>query len=615
MGKGNRNKLRRENDNLVNADTKVKTAKKKANGVPLWAGNMILGAIGLMLVVVILVTTISSSGIILKLTKYASSNSYQLTGSQMTYIFRTIYNNFAEQYSSYLSYILDTSKSLKDQDSIYQDEDGNKITWFQYFALQTEVEAEQMLTLCELAKERGMDKLTDDEIKEINEAIQSLEETAINTYGMSLNTFIKMVYGAGVTANDIATVMKYQMIAGNFYEVIEEELKEKIGEDRVNAYFDENKLDFLNVDYINFSFSATKGKTSATNTPEKNTEIEEKYKADKETVNKFLEQFKAVTTADEFKAILVEYYMEVLADDEFETEYDDAFKALDDSLLPSEDAKKEFKNETLLKLKDALLALEITYKTEVEEEEKTEEETKDETSKDKTEEEKNAEKIEKAKTEVYDNLLETFTTKFNSVFTEGGTYTKDDEVSEWLYADGTKENDVKTSTENSAADATTEYFTANFTMLIKKPYKNENPTKNVGHILFTKSKHGDKYVEDAKKLLEEFKNGEMTKEAFEKLGLENTADSNVFYDNVKKGDMVKEFEDWLFDESRKEGDTGIVTTTYGEHIMYFVGTGEAVWYNNVFNAIYAEDYEKWFEGAKVEAGVKVNTKNLNNIEA
>ena len=128
MGKGNRNKLRRENDNLVNADTKVKAAKKKTNGVPLWAGNMVLGAIALMLVVVILVTTISSSGIVLRLTKYASSNSYQLTGSQMTYIFRTLYNNFAEQYSSYLSYILDTSKSLKDQDSIYEDENGKKLT-------------------------------------------------------------------------------------------------------------------------------------------------------------------------------------------------------------------------------------------------------------------------------------------------------------------------------------------------------------------------------------------------------------------------------------------------------------------------------------------------------
>lgn len=614
MGKGNRNKLRRENDNLVNADTKVKTAKKQAKGVPLWAGNMVLGAIGLLLVVVILVTTISSSGIVLRFTKYASSNSFNLNGAQMTYIFKTLYNNFAEQYSSYLSYILDSSKSLKDQDSIYTDEDGNKITWFEYFALQTEAEAEQMLTLCELAKKRGMDKLTEDEVKEINEAIRILEETATNSYGMSLTTFIKMAYGAGVTVKDITKVMEYQTIAGNFYEVIKEELEEKIGEDRVNAYFDENKLDFLNVDYLTFSFSATKGKTSATNTAEQNTKIEEDYKADKETVNKFLDKFKEVKTTDEFKNILIEYFFEVLVDDEFTAEFDDAFDSLDDSLVPDGDAQIKFREETLAKLKEELLKLEITYKTE-EEEESTEEEKKEEDKKDQTEEEKNAEKIEKAKTEIYENLLDTFTTKFNSVFVEKGTYTEEDEVSEWLFADDTKENAVKTSTKDSEKDAATESYTASVTMLVKKPYKNEELTKNVGHILFTKDKHGDDYKEDAKKLLEQFKNGEMTKDEFEKLGLENTADSNVFYDDVAKGDMVKDFENWLFDEKRKEGDVEIVTTTYGDHIMYFVGDSNAVWYNNVFNTIFGEDYEEWYEDAKAEAGASVNKKNLNKIEA
>jgi DNA-directed RNA polymerase subunit RPC12/RpoP len=71
--------------------------------------------------------------------------------------------------------------------------------------------------------------------------------------------------------------------------------------------------------------------------------------------------------------------------------------------------------------------------------------------------------------------------------------------------------------------------------------------------------------------------------------------------------MVKDFENWLFDESRKEGDTGIVTTTYGDHVMYFVGTDNAVWYNNVFETIYNEDYKEWFEDAKTEAGVSINS--------
>ena len=67
----------------------------------------------------------------------------------------------------------------------------------------------------------------------------------------------------------------------------------------------------------------------------------------------------------------------------------------------------------------------------------------------------------------------------------------------------------------------------------------------------------------------------MTKEAFETLGEKYTEDSNVFYYNVKEGQMVTEFNDWLFDSSRQVGDVEIVKTeSYGYHIMYFDGEGE-----------------------------------------
>ena len=35
--------------------------------------------------------------------------------------------------------------------------------------------------------------------------------------------------------------------------------------------------------------------------------------------------------------------------------------------------------------------------------------------------------------------------------------------------------------------------------------------------------------------------------------------------------MVEEFNDWCFDKSRKAGDTAIIKTSYGYHIMYYVG--------------------------------------------
>jgi len=50
------------------------------------------------------------------------------------------------------------------------------------------------------------------------------------------------------------------------------------------------------------------------------------------------------------------------------------------------------------------------------------------------------------------------------------------------------------------------------------------------------------------------------------------------YEDVYQGQMVAEFEQWCFDESRAYGDTGIVKTSYGYHVMYYVGSSP-VWEN------------------------------------
>ena len=42
------------------------------------------------------------------------------------------------------------------------------------------------------------------------------------------------------------------------------------------------------------------------------------------------------------------------------------------------------------------------------------------------------------------------------------------------------------------------------------------------------------------------------------------------YTQIYVGQMVPEFESWCFDETRQPGDTGLVQTTYGWHVMYFV---------------------------------------------
>lgn len=80
----------------------------------------------------------------------------------------------------------------------------------------------------------------------------------------------------------------------------------------------------------------------------------------------------------------------------------------------------------------------------------------------------------------------------------------------------------------------------------------------------------------AEKLLNDYKKGgKINEEAFAALVKDNTADGGSkenggLYEKFFKGKMVKEFEEWSFAADRKYGDTGIVKTQFGYHIMFFV---------------------------------------------
>ncbi len=85
----------------------------------------------------------------------------------------------------------------------------------------------------------------------------------------------------------------------------------------------------------------------------------------------------------------------------------------------------------------------------------------------------------------------------------------------------------------------------------------------------------------AQGLLDQYLAGDKTEDSFAMLAAENTEDpgsvnNGGLYDYVAKGDMVEAFENWCFDEIRKPGDTGLVKTPYGYHVMYYV-CGDEGW--------------------------------------
>ena len=176
---------------------------------------------------------------------------------------------------------------------------------------------------------------------------------------------------------------------------------------------------------------------------------------------------------------------------------------------------------------------------------------------------------------------------------------------DWLFDSARKAGDVTT-----IADADSGYYVLYFLSTDDNNYN----TVNVRHILITPENDEDSdndgtpdkasdaadaaAKEKAEKILADWKAGDATEDSFAALAKENSsdnADDGGLYEDVYKGQMVAEFEDWCYDPARKAGDTGIVKTTYGYHIMYFVGEGENYRRHQILHDLKDAAYDEWAE--------------------
>ena len=103
----------------------------------------------------------------------------------------------------------------------------------------------------------------------------------------------------------------------------------------------------------------------------------------------------------------------------------------------------------------------------------------------------------------------------------------------------------------------------------------------------------------ANSILEQYRAGEQTEDAFGLLAAQYSSDSNAssggLYGDFPLGMMVAPFESWAYDSARKAGDTDIVETDYGYHVMYFVGVSDTpYWKIAAENDLHTSDYQEWF---------------------
>lgn len=197
----------------------------------------------------------------------------------------------------------------------------------------------------------------------------------------------------------------------------------------------------------------------------------------------------------------------------------------------------------------------------------------------------------------------------------------DSKMVEWIADDERVSGDItvieNSTTTTSEDDETAEVTTVNGYYVVYFVGENENLTNlvNVRHILVayeggTTDDDGNTTYSDeekaaakakAEELLASFEAGETTEDAFATLANENSSDtgSNTtggLYEDVYPGQMVTNFNDWCFDSSRAVGDTGIVESDYGYHVMYFSGYSNLTYRDYLIKTdLVSADMSEWEE--------------------
>lgn len=142
-------------------------------------------------------------------------------------------------------------------------------------------------------------------------------------------------------------------------------------------------------------------------------------------------------------------------------------------------------------------------------------------------------------------------------------------------------------------------------LALSKPHQEQTVTAR--HILFqTKDQSSGKDLSEeeiakkktqAEDVLKKFNEGDKTEDSFAALANEYNEDTGSssnggLYEHIYPGQMVTEFNDWVFDANRKAGDVELVETDYGYHIIYFVAKDGKDYYDSAIRSSKAnEDIE------------------------
>lgn len=551
------------------------------------AGKVAGRIIAVLLVVAIIagVTAfaVSYTGLVEKNRTALTVGDVSVSQPEFAYYYSSGYQMVANYYASYVGY--DTTKTPSSQTyssamgAIPDFPEDKTPTWADFFTYYAENNLKYIKAFVKIADEKKI-TLDDSDLKKIEENISDLKSTAKGS-NMSLNAYLRAAYGKGINEKLLRTILTEQTLAQKVETAKTDELKASYTDKQVEKEYKKNTNDYSTISYRAYKFAAEKVKSEDGSSEAVNdtTLAAAKKKADafaKAVTDE--KSFKALA-AEEEKALKNKDYKLYVTDDSKTLNEEVAYATLSQSASDSDflkwafDAKTEKGSTYVLKgTEDYTVYMMVSP-------------------------------LHKAADNVtYDvrHILVKFPTQEK-------TESKDETTTDTTSTSDTTKAETTTEQAKEAED-------------VKVETLDTSKYKDVGIYLDVNAETAtDKATyKKAQDILEEYLNGDKTEASFEELEKkysEDTRDDDgnlnaLIYENTEKGKMVPQFESWSLAKGRKAGDVGIVETTYGYHIMYFVKTSTTTWEDNVRAALAQTDLSTYQN--EVVEGDNVKIANVND---
>lgn len=460
---------------------------------------------------------------------------HTLTSVELNYFYIDAVNAYVNQYSSYISYILDTSKPLDEQ--VTNKETG--ATWADDFLDSAKSTIRSTYAMYDLAVKNGHE-LSEDEQKSLESTMTTMSLYA-QIYGYSnLTSYLRSVYGNGSTEETYREYLRVSALANSYYSAYSDSL-EYSDEDIAN-YKPNEAYTFNSYTFASYYLSATKFREGGTKDDEGNTTYtDDEKKAAIEACKK---------AADELAAGNYEKL------DDFNKAIQELDKKINNKETSTASATE---NEKVLYSKvNSLFQDWLIGKVEKE---------------DAAEDAKDEDKYE---------------------FVER----KEGELTVIEYSSGSGDSKVVNGyyVLRFGGFTSNDYALKNVRHLLVK-FEGGTYNSTTQTTTYTDEEKAKAKTEAEKLLADWVAAGDLSEDSFAALAKkesDDNADEGGLYEDVYPGQMVEEFEDWCYDDNRKVGDYGIIESPYGYHIMFFVGNSDTTYRNYMItNTLRSEELEEW----------------------